>query len=117
MAPGVALFLFLACVLATPACFPGEENCSGDDCLPALTEDELDDCAVDADCIVVPYDHCCGATRRAINKAHQDAYDAHPEWQSYHEDDCALIGACQPDDDVTEATCEPSSGTCRLVFP
>ncbi|MBN2196009.1 MAG: hypothetical protein JW751_24540 [Polyangiaceae bacterium] len=82
-------------------------------------EDSLDDCGGDAECIVVPYDHCCGATRRAINSAYAALYQAHPEWQIFDDPGaCSVLGACQDDSRVTAAICtgEPA-GFCELVFP
>ena len=93
-----------------------DDPCVAAGCDPTVTEEMIDECTTDAECIVVPYDHCCGSTKRAINADHRDEYDAHPAWQSYHEEDCAVMGACQLAADVTEATCDPG-GTCRLVFP
>jgi len=47
-------------------------------------------CFEDADCVVVPYDHCCGATRRAIHEAYRDEYEAHPEWQACSEPEACV---------------------------
>jgi len=75
---------------------------------------DLARCESDGDCIIVPYDHCCGATKRAINREHEEAYNQHPEWQSYHEDDCSELGACQDDSAITEARCDNS--VCQTNF-
>ena len=77
----------------------------------ALTEAELDDCVSGDTCIIVPYDHCCGATKRAINVKYKAAYETHPEWQSYHEADCAMIGQCMDDSGINTAVCGPD-GFC-----
>ncbi|GEM_PF-3620779 len=55
-----------------------------------LAEADLVRCFEDADCVVVPYDHCCGATRRAIHEAHRDEYEAHPEWQAFSEPEACV---------------------------
>lgn len=84
-------------------------------------EPPLSSCVAGDVCLVVPYDHCCGATKRAINDVYLVEYEAHPEWQSYNDPAaCALIGACRDDQDVVEAWCRPDglgAGTCELVFP
>jgi len=84
-----------------------------------LTEEDLVRCLEDADCVVVPYDHCCGATRRAINEAYRDEYEAHPEWQSFSDPEaCAEMDMCLDDSDVTSASCLGApDGSCQLVFP
>ena len=69
--------------------------------------------------IVVPYSHCCGSTRRAINAVYLEEYFAHPQWQVFNDPDlCAMMGACQDDSQVTSATCDGApDGMCVLVFP
>lgn len=82
----------------------------------SITEADLSVCSTDEDCIVVDYSHCCGATKRAINATHLEAYNTHPEWQKFDDpDECAVIGQCLDDSQVTEALC--SSNRCQLVFP
>src|SRR5229473_671339 len=51
-------------------------------------------CEKNSDCIVVPYSHCCGSTRRAINRRYEVEYSKHKEWQSFNDpEQCALMGA------------------------
>lgn len=88
----------------------------------AITEDDLSTCSNDDECIVVDYAHCCGSTKRAINAAFEDEYMAHPEWQSFFENElCATIGICRDDSAVTSAQCarngSQAQGYCSLVFP
>lgn len=88
----------------------------------AITEDDLSACSNDDECIVVDYAHCCGSTKRAINAAFEDEYAAHPEWQSFFEEElCATIGICRDDSAVTTAQCarngDEAQGFCSLVFP
>jgi hypothetical protein len=81
-----------------------------------MTEADLAVCTVSAACVVVPYTHCCGATKRAINGAYLSAYLSHPEWQVFAEPGaCAVIGMCPDDRAVTSATC--ADGFCALVYP
>ncbi|MBI3440681.1 MAG: hypothetical protein HY052_02565 [Proteobacteria bacterium] len=77
-------------------------------------------CEQDTDCIVVPYNHCCGLKKRAINKAALSSYKAHPEWQKFDEPICASMGICFSDEKVTQAHCRRSpdktTGVCELNF-
>lgn len=84
-----------------------------------LTEADLVRCGEDSDCIVVPYDHCCGATRRAINESYLDEYEARPDWQSFSDPEaCAEMDECLDDSEVTSASCVGApDGSCQLVFP
>jgi hypothetical protein len=84
-----------------------------------ITEQDLDRCEQDADCIVVAYQHCCGATKRAINEAYLEEYNSHPEWQVFDDEaTCATIGMCLDDSEVDTAVCEGApEGRCSLVFP
>jgi hypothetical protein len=80
----------------------------------------LTSCVKDDDCIIVPYSHCCGSTKRAINKTEQENYQAHPEWQKFDDvSKCAVMGACVTDKDVTKARCaigeDEDTGTCELT--
>lgn len=95
---------------------PPKAACVAGACRAEVTQAELADCGSDADCTVVPYAHCCGATKRAINADFVDAYEAHPEWQRFDDPaTCAVVGVCADDSAVTEARCE--AGACALVFP
>lgn len=102
--------------------FDTVEECAAahEDC-PPPSEQELGLCTSDLDCTVVPYQHCCGSTKRAINVGYQWLYEATPEWQVYDAPECAMIGSCMDDSAVTVALCEfegaSDVGTCQLVFP
>jgi hypothetical protein len=81
-----------------------------------VTEADLANCVANSDCIVVPYSHCCGATKRAINAANLSAYESHPEWQVFADPGvCAVIGVCPDDSAVKSARC--ADGFCALVYP
>ena len=89
---------------------------AGEDSGSGLTEGQLAACEAGDDCIVVPYSHCCGSTRRAINAANQAEYEAHPEWQEFNDPDaCAVIGACMDDTHLNAAECDVAQGQCVLV--
>ncbi len=91
---------------------------TGDGCRP-LAEADLGECRSSSDCIVVPYAHCCGATKRAINRLFLEEYHQHPDWQSFG-GSCVALGVCRDDSRVTTATCKDAlngSGRCELVFP
>lgn len=84
----------------------------------AISESDLNFCQRDSDCVVVPYSHCCGSTKTAINKRYLDAYNAHPEWQVFNDPaTCAVIGVCRDDSNVTDAVCEfAPEGICQLEY-
>ncbi len=70
-------------------------------------------CSFDSECIVVPYYHCCGSTKLAINIKYEALYYSHPEWQKFYDPDiCAVIGMCAPDYNINEATCV--NNRCQL---
>lgn len=82
-----------------------------------IGQEDIDICEVSSDCIVVPYSHCCGSTKRAINKKYKTHYDKNPSWQKFDDPQaCSLIGVCPDDSQVTEAVCEASDpvSRCRL---
>lgn len=89
--------------------------CPGTTPEPAAPSPDLSSCTQDAECVVVPYKHCCGSTKRAINKNQLESYNSHPEWQVFDGPDCAAIGVCAPDANVTTAECQ--KGQCQLIFP
>lgn len=82
----------------------------------AVTEAELAVCEKSSDCIVVPYRHCCGSSKRAINKKHKALYESTPAWRKFDDPSkCALMGACPPDKHMTEAEC--LAKRCELKAP
>lgn len=87
--------------------------------LAAVGEDELVQCKTSSDCIVVPYKHCCGSTKRAINKKHKLLYESKPEWQKFNDESkCAMIGMCASDKAVSDAECVGETVLrCVLKFP
>ena len=86
---------------------------------PPVTEQDLSLCEVDSDCLIVPYKHCCGTTKRAINQKWSDVYYGHPEWQTFDNKTlCAVIGQCPSDAYIATSTCEVDGSVrrCRLKF-
>lgn len=84
-----------------------------------IGQEDIDVCEVNADCIVVPYSHCCGSTKRAINKKYKTHYDRNPSWQKFDDPQvCSRIGMCRDDSQVIEAVCEASDpvSRCRLKY-
>ena len=77
-----------------------------------VEEQDLSTCRNDSDCIVVPYEHCCGSTKRAINEKYLNIYNSNPEWQVYN-GSCHLMGVCADDSYVTEAICEKQDDVMR----
>lgn len=75
-----------------------------------IKEEDIVKCETDSDCVVVPYRHCCGSTKKAINKKYKDLYSQKPEWQKFdNPQTCAIIGMCPNDRDINTAKC--NSGT------
>lgn len=84
---------------------------------PTTTQEEdIVKCAKDSDCVIVPYKHCCGSTKKAINKKFLDLYNKTPQWQKFDNQNlCAVMGACVSDEKVKEAKC--GVGQCYLRYP
>ena len=79
-----------------------------------VTEAIISDCCEPSDCTIVPYSHCCGLSRRAININYVDAYNAEESWQSYYGELCATYGMCPDDSEITTVTCKEQR--CVLVY-
>lgn len=74
-------------------------------------------CKSDSDCVIVPYSHCCGSTKRAINKKYEADYRKHKDWQKFDDPaQCAVMGACISDKDKTKVSCVMNR-ECQLQFP
>lgn len=81
-----------------------------------VKEAEISKCVKDSECLVVPYSHCCGSSKRAINKKFLNEYNKTPAWQKFNDpQSCAVIGQCISDEKVKTAKCE--AGQCQLRFP
>lgn len=79
-----------------------------------LKEADISQCQKDSDCVIVPYRHCCGATKKAINKKFLEIYKKTPVWQKFDDPQtCAVAGQCLSDAKVKEAKCE--AGQCQLL--
>lgn len=83
--------------------------------LDRIEEQDIDICRSDFDCIVVPYNHCCGSTKRAIDKKYLELYQSKPEWQTF-KGSCHLMGLCPDDSHVTQAACERRNETSRCLL-
>ena len=70
-----------------------------------IKEEEIEICKNNSDCIVVPYRHCCGLTKRAINKKYKKLYESTPEWQVFYGPICNVIGRCASDAHINAALC------------
>lgn len=83
---------------------------------PNVSEDQISNCQTNSDCIVVPYSHCCGQSKRAINKKYKLLYESHAEWQKFDNPEvCSRIGICPRDSHVTETVCNQDKH-CELVY-
>ncbi len=82
----------------------------------SITEDEIDFCERNSDCIDVPYTSCSCSTKRVINKEYLDEYNNHPEWQEYYnEETCSMMGVCQSYENINYSIkCEENK--CKLVI-
>lgn len=69
------------------------------------TPTDIDFCKKDSDCIIVPHNHCCGTTKKAINSKYLGTYMKNPAWQKTEGGFCANMGVCPSDADVTSAYC------------
>lgn len=77
---------------------------------------ELVACQNSKQCIVVQHDHCCGSTKKAINKKFKDYYLSMPRLHKTADPEtCAMVGMCRDDSAVEEAACKQN--TCQLVWP
>lgn len=84
---------------------------------PLVTKEaDITTCQKNSDCIIVSYKHCCGATKKAINKKFLAVYKSTPIWQKFDNPEiCAVAGQCLSDENVKETTCE--AGQCQLRYP
>ena len=79
------------------------------------TPQDLASCAINEECVIVPYQDCC-ASKRAINEKYEQDYLESPEWQEppqERRDLCALIECDDTARDLNYAKCE--NGQCQLV--
>jgi hypothetical protein len=79
-----------------------------------VTETLLQDCCEPNDCTIVGHNHCCGQTKKAINKAYEDVYYDTSAWHLYKGEDCATIGMCPIDRHISTVTCRHNR--CELVY-
>lgn len=82
-----------------------------------ITEEQISECKVNSDCIIVPYTHCCGSTKRAIHKKYESLYHSKKEWQKFDDvGSCSVMGICLSDQDIKEAYCGESNkkSACQL---
>lgn len=80
-----------------------------------VLEAQIDLCAVASDCVIVPYQHCCGRTKRAIHRQYRKLYEATPAWQRFNDaEPCAVMGICAPDGALTGVSCEGQPKRCQL---
>lgn len=80
------------------------------------TADQLVACEQTSQCVLVKHNHCCGATKMAINRKYKAYYDETPAMQKTDDAKiCAVIGLCMDDSAVTEAQCV--QGECGLQWP
>lgn len=75
---------------------------------------DISQCEKNSDCIIVPYSHCCGSTKKAIHKKFLKDYEKYPTWQKFDNPTaCATIGLCAPDTDMKKTKCV--AGLCQLA--
>lgn len=59
------------------------------------SEDIIDLCEKNEDCIKVRYDHCCGLKHKSINRKYLRIYNTQPDWQKFdNPGECKAIEAC-----------------------
>lgn len=70
------------------------------------TLEEAAACREDGDCVLVPFDHCCGPQQRAVNARWKELYLARKDWNTFDDPQlCARIGACADTRDREIARC------------
>lgn len=107
----LAVFLLCAASLSCPA-----KKSTPAPTASATQEQDIVKCEKDSDCIIVPYRHCCGSTKKAINRNFLNLYNKTPEWQKFdNQSSCAVMGVCMSDTKVKDTKCE--AGQCQLRFP
>lgn len=85
----------------------------------SVKEEDIDLCNEDSDCIIVKYSHCCGLTKKAINKNFADEYYKHENWQKFDDPEvCSIIGRCPDDSKVNSTECKDMDGKkrCSLKY-
>ncbi len=111
----VLLAVFFVVQYSTIRINLGKEDDTGEQILDSsVTEADINICIKDSDCIIVPYRHCCGSTKRAINKKYKKLYESTPEWQVFYGPICNVIGLCASDAHINTALCR--SHMCVLKY-
>ncbi len=91
-----------------------DEGCESEE----MSAEKITYCSTNQDCVLVPYSHCCGSTKKAINRRYRALYEANKAWQKFDDTaQCAVMGMCPSDKDVTKAQCvgHPIMH-CELLF-
>lgn len=79
-------------------------------------DDQLLGCESDDQCVVMEHSHCCGATKKPINRKYLDYYRKTPAMQKTDDPElCAVVGLCRDDSTVRQAVCR--KGRCELLWP
>jgi hypothetical protein len=103
---GVAVFLLFVQAMS---------GCAADNTASEVQEQDIVACEASSECVLVPYSHCCGATKRGINRRYRALYEARPEWQSYAQPEvCATLGQCFPDTALHASRCVENR--CQPAF-
>ena len=67
-------------------CAPSQLKCVDNTCSfveDAVTEDMIDVCEDDNECVIVTYNDCCGSSKKAINQKYLSNYYSNPDWQKF----------------------------------
>ena len=115
MVGAVLLAIFFVAKYLTVRINSEKKDDAGEQILDSsITEVDINICIKDSDCIVVPYSHCCGSTKRTINKKYKKLYESTPEWQVFYGAVCNVIGLCASDAHINTALCR--SHMCVLKY-
>ena len=82
-----------------------------------ITEQEINTCIQNSDCIVVDYESCC-SFYRAINKKYLDEYNKYPEWRKDEKslELCSVIECISPRN-TNLSICNKQNNRCELIYP
>lgn len=107
----ITIITILGCFLVQSSSFAAPKTAAK----PVITESLIDNCEKTTDCVIVPYKHCCGKTKRAINKKYAELYSKTKNWHSFDDPEtCEIMAPCPDDSEVTKAACVNKK--CGLSF-
>lgn len=80
----------------------------------SVTESQINQCTIDAECVSASYKTCCGSSERAINEKYADVYYTHPEWQGSADPAVCAIMGCPSREPASKTVCR--NKICELEY-